>query len=132
MGVNMKSKAQTNKIISQIEYYHDSCFTAKTLYRVTIGQTPFVKVSIHHGESESCFLRDRRRFLKRFNLIRIDKWKNDYLNKNVLDGYQWELKVTYADGTQKISGGSNAYPKEFSRLKNLFNDIVLPEPLPVL
>ena len=119
----------TQKTVSQVEYFFNNCFRPKTLYKVIIGQTPFVKVAISNGDTEQCFLRDRRKFLKRFSLINVEKWKEDYLNKNVLDGYQWGLKVTYNDGTQKISGGSNAYPKEFGRLKKLFNDITLQEPL---
>lgn len=120
------------KLINKVEYTQSSCFSVPTTYNVILGETPFVKVSIQQGEeqifSEKCFLRDRQKFLKRFNLIPIDKWKNEYLNKNVLDGIQWELTVTYEDGTKKQTYGSNAYPKGYSRLKKLFEEIIIPEP----
>lgn len=37
----------------------------------------------------------------------------------ILDGTQWELKVTFADGKSKSWGGSNDYPYNFDCLLNL-------------
>lgn len=38
---------------------------------------------------------------------------------HILDGAQWELKVTFADGKSKSWGGSNDYPYNFEVLLNL-------------
>ena len=114
------------KTINKVEYTQSNCFSMQTKYKIIVGETPFIKVSISYGNdnvTERCFLRDRQKFLKRFSIINVDKWKEEYLNKNVLDGIQWKLSVTYGDGSKKQVYGSNSFPKGYNRLKKLFEEI---------
>lgn len=55
--------------------------------------------------------------INKLNSINLLKWNREYVNKNVMDGTQWELKLKYNDNKRrKIIYGSNAYPysEEFS------------------
>ncbi|MDR1563368.1 MAG: hypothetical protein LBS74_00200 [Oscillospiraceae bacterium] len=50
-------------------------------------------------------------------------WKEAYNNYNVDDGDQWEIKILFADGTQKTITGSNAYPKTWNNMYKAFEDL---------
>ena len=50
--------------------------------------------------------------------INIWEWEKEYVDKNVLDGTQWEIK--FLNSTKKIhSYGSNLYPN-----KKVFNNLI--------
>ena len=49
-------------------------------------------------------------FRQTLDSIQAAHWQRDYINENALDGHQWEVKITYADGRLIHSSGSNAYP----------------------
>lgn len=53
---------------------------------------------------------DLELFIAKLNKIGIADWENDYFNIDVLDGEQWELKVSYNDKLKKSISGSNCYP----------------------
>lgn len=52
--------------------------------------------------------------------LRIGEWQRSYVNPMILDGFQWRLCFTYADGSEERFEGSNAYPHNFRELKRLF------------
>ena len=60
--------------------------------------------------------------------VKIQKWKESYINSHILDGYQWSLEYRLGNSTRRI-GGSNDYPdswKQFiTHLRSLasFSDI---------
>ena len=49
-------------------------------------------------------------FRKVLEYLEAEQWQPNYLNPNVLDGQQWVVKISYADGRLIESRGSNAYP----------------------
>lgn len=53
-------------------------------------------------------------------------WKSRYINQNVLDGTQWELNVTFDNGTTIKRYGSNAYPPHWKKLIATFHKYGLP------
>ena len=50
----------------------------------------------------------------------LPEWKREYMDHDILDGTQWELKVAF-DGDVKplVCTGSNAYPYNFNELLEL-------------
>ena len=49
-------------------------------------------------------------FRQTLESLQAAQWQPHYINENALDGHQWEVKMTYADGRLIHSSGSNAYP----------------------
>ncbi len=50
----------------------------------------------------------------------LHEWKKKYDNKYILDGTQWELKVSLTGGRERNYYGSNDYPPYWKELKALF------------
>ena len=48
-------------------------------------------------------------FISKLNEIRVNEWKDDY-DSYVLDGEQWELKLSYNNQLKKRICGNNCYP----------------------
>lgn len=62
------------------------------------------------------------KFEKEINKTGIFNWKEKYVNKNIMDGYQWSLAINYKDGQSKSMYGSNDKPKKYDELISvLFN-----------
>ena len=56
-------------------------------------------------------------FWDRIDQIGIWKWKKKYNSKyEILDGYQWELKLRNRKGEAKYIEGHESYPKNFKKL----------------
>mgnify|MGYP000843569679 FL=1 len=53
--------------------------------------------------------------------------KSRYINQNVLDGTQWELNITFDNGTRIKRYGSNAYPPHWGKLVATFHKYGLPK-----
>jgi hypothetical protein len=51
--------------------------------------------------------------------VRVNEWKDDYYDNNVLDGEQWHVNITFEDGTVREIIGSNSYPKRFKMLRDV-------------
>ena len=62
---------------------------------------------------------NRSDFLYKLKEIHIGKWKQEYVDTDVLDGTQWDLTIEYADGSTREYYGSNDYPNNFRKLLNL-------------
>jgi hypothetical protein len=46
-------------------------------------------------------------------------WKNDYVNPNIFDGYQWSVTIHYEDGTTKYIRGSNDKPIKLDEFEKI-------------
>ena len=44
------------------------------------------------------------------------RWEDRYSAPHVRDGTQWQLEITFSDGSSRMISGSNAWPKDFNRL----------------
>ena len=61
-------------------------------------------------------------FWDRIEQIGVWKWKKSYNPKyEILDGYQWELKLRNRKGEAKYIEGHESYPKKFKDLINELN-----------
>lgn len=58
-------------------------------------------------------------FLKALADLHLEKWEDDYVDPDILDGTQWELELTFKNGTARTWDGSNAYPPNFTSLCEL-------------
>lgn len=54
----------------------------------------------------------------------LTDWKRRYVDKNILDGTQWELDVTFSDRTVLSRHGSNDYPPHWNKLLSVFKKYV--------
>ncbi len=57
----------------------------------------------------------RSELLEELHDLHMGEWKKDYTDLFVMDGIQWEVKIGYADGTETVFSGSNAFPYNFKR-----------------
>ena len=55
-----------------------------------------------------------------YNRMYLHEWKKKYVALNVLDGEQWELKVSLTGGRERNYYGSNDYPPYWTELKAIF------------
>lgn len=66
-------------------------------------------------------------FLGALQKLHLEDWRHRY-DSDVLDGTQWELKLTYANGSRGRSYyGSNNYPYNFQALQKLMTTIAGPD-----
>ncbi|GAB6174529.1 hypothetical protein JCM15765_40070 [Paradesulfitobacterium aromaticivorans] len=56
------------------------------------------------------------------NLFRcyITDWKQRYVDKNILDGTQWELTIEFEKGNKLRKYGSNGYPPHWKKMLAVF------------
>lgn len=58
------------------------------------------------------------------NDIQILNWKLNYFNKDILDGEQWEIVITFINALKPVKiYGDNAYPKEWDTLNLLLSEL---------
>ena len=48
---------------------------------------------------------------------KVKKWNNKYINRDIMDGTEWELRITFKDKTQLKSVGINKFPKQWEQFK---------------
>ncbi len=54
-----------------------------------------------------------------FSELNFEKWKDKYENHDILDGEEWKIKVTFADGTKRDIFGMNARPRRWIKFNAL-------------
>ena len=67
---------------------------------------------------------DWKEFIKKLHRCYIIDWEKQYVDENVLDGEQWELKIEYGSNEPLFIYGSNAYPPHFDKLKKVIREVV--------
>ena len=60
---------------------------------------------------------------KLYEKMYLHEWKKSYVDEQVLDGTQWELKLTLTDKRRRNYYGSNMYPPYWKELEKLFASI---------
>ncbi len=55
---------------------------------------------------------------------RFLNWEGNFINYEVMDGHQWSIIITLKDDTVIEVHGSNAYPKNYQNIMNIFNQFV--------
>ncbi len=51
-------------------------------------------------------------------------WNEDYVDLDVMDGTQWEIKIVFIDGREKEINGSNDYPENWEEYLKFINSFV--------
>ena len=119
------------------DYYVVELSNDESVLRYTIG-------SENERESGKVII-DKDNFFKDLYSLNIGKWKKNcmychiseyeeqyYLGTEksmcILDGYSWDLSISYSGGLKKISfNGSNFYPRNYTDLKGLFRKLTANE-----
>ena len=76
-------------------------------------------------EEDEIAVMDKDSFLEEFADLHIGEWRRNYnpsrWGYTVLDGTQWHLYIYYSNGLKPVKiEGSNDYPYNFDKLKELF------------
>ena len=50
-------------------------------------------------------------FWQTVDTLKVWSWKKNYINRDVIDGTQWELRIKRKGRRRRIISGSNAYPQ---------------------
>ncbi len=82
-----------------------------------VDHSQIPKPSNFNIEPDSLMTKDE--FLEGLRNIHIGEWKSHYINRNIMDGTQWELSIEYADGRKAAYAGSNAFPYNFDEFCEL-------------
>lgn len=118
--------------ISKVRFEIGGFFSGYRTYTITIDDK-----HIHYDTQHSLMLKpdnltdtmdypmERQNFLDGIRELYIGEWRHNYCPERfgytVLDGTQWNLEIEYSNGTKKLTyGGSNSYPYNFVKLKELF------------
>lgn len=68
-----------------------------------------------------------------FTRLYVGDWENSYMNPDILDGVQWELRVNLMWAARPlVIYGSNAYPPNYRRLLRLLRPFFLENDVPYL
>ena len=64
--------------------------------------------------------KDWEAFWQTVDTLKVWSWKKNYINRDVIDGTQWELRIKRKGRRRRIISGSNAYPQP----KGTFNSFI--------
>ena len=51
-------------------------------------------------------------------------WKEQYINKNFIDGNTWQLKIIFKDNSIKNYLGKNCFPENFENFNKIKNELL--------
>ncbi len=76
----------------------------------------------NEGYALVCTLTDERieQFLTNSARYGFTLWDESYIDDSILDGDQWGIVITFADGSEKNINGSNKYPITYSMMMKNF------------
>ena len=102
--------------LTQIRIRFSGLFAGSKSYIITLGESSqAVSYGVGYEFTEvHCWKIEmsKAEFLSELEELYIGEWKSWYPSP-ILDGVQWEVKFTYANGSQRQFAGSNAYPYNF-------------------
>ena len=135
-GCQKSYQKEINEEINEIYFYHSGFGQRFPEYKINLQNKEFWKYTTGAGfdyverdvlsenegysfvsnlddENIAIFLRESARY-------GLTRWKETYMNNNVLDGHQWGITITFADGTSLTSNGSNKYPETWDKMYDAF------------
>ena len=62
-------------------------------------------------------------FWQTVDTLKVWSWKKNYINRDVIDGTQWELRIKRKGRRRRIIFGSNAYPQPEGTFESFVNAI---------
>ena len=100
-------------------------------YQITIEdnkvkfENKYAPIQIEDFEQNSEYLYSKEALVEALENLHIGEWRKNYTSDRfgvfILDGTQWSLEIEFNDGyeTKRIYG-SNAYPYNFNKLRDIF------------
>ncbi|WP_418790897.1 hypothetical protein [Phosphitispora sp. TUW77] len=101
------------------EGYHNLTIMKKEFAIVARYCPPYCNPELVKYEKEFSF-DEWMSFLQDLFRCYIIDWKQRYVDKNVLDGTQWELTIEFDKGKKLRKYGSNDYPPHWKKLLAVF------------
>ena len=100
-------------------------------YQITIEddkvqfENKYAPIQIADFEKNSEYLYSKEALIEALEKLYIGEWRKNYTSDRfgvfILDGTQWSLEIEFNDGYEtKIIYGSNAYPYNFNKLRDIF------------
>lgn len=116
------------EFISKIRFSVGGFFNGNHIYTYTIngdkvdwdlGGFSFVDFKLPECRPET-----KQELLDAFREFHIGEWKHKYVDPDVLDGTQWELRIEYSNGRRPAEYyGSNAFPFNFDEFAEFMGDV---------
>ena len=113
-----------NKIVFSIGGYFEG-FETKTItfdennVCMDVEHSLLPKPSAHRIEGDHPMT--KAEFISGLYELHIGEWRRRYYDNDIDDGTQWDLEIYYSDDRKPIKiFGSNEYPYNFNKLKDLF------------
>lgn len=116
------------EFISKIRFDIGGFFTGNQIYTYTVegdkvewnlGGFSFVDLKLPEYRQET-----RQELLDAFREFHIGEWEHKYVDPDVLDGTQWELRIEYSNGRKPAEYyGSNAFPFNFDEFSEFMGDV---------
>lgn len=109
--------------IRQARYDYGGFLGGFTYVTLIFGEGEEVKRQIfsrRDGEREERIFATKESVIAELKGLYLGEWRASYKNYAILDGFQWRLRLAFADGGEETFEGSNAYPYNFNDLKRIF------------
>lgn len=108
------------KTIKELEFSIGGCFGDTERLHIKDGIVKAWRVEslyeqFNHKDVQGTPIKNTILFINQLNELQVLSWNKDYW-KPVMDGTQWELKITYNGNLKKHVNGSNHYPDIFNEL----------------
>jgi hypothetical protein len=62
-------------------------------------------------------------FLEQCDLYGFTAWERNYDDIMLADGHRWYVLITYADGSEQVTRGSNDYPAAYDDMAGAFETL---------
>ena len=109
--------------IREARYEYGGFLGGFTYVTLIFGEGEAVKKQVfsrRDGELEEPAFASKESLISELKGLYLGEWRASYVNHAILDGFQWSLRLTFADGGEEVFEGSNAYPYNFYDLKRIF------------
>lgn len=113
------------KTIKEFEFSIGGCFGDTEKLHIKDGIVKAWRVEslyeqFTHKDVQGKPLKNKTLFINQLNELQVLSLNKEYW-KPVMDGTQWELKITYNGNLKKHVHGSNHYPDNFNELIKILN-----------
>jgi hypothetical protein len=75
-------------------------------------------------KEETWLVKQWNAFLDEMIKCNFEKWKENYINRGIMDGTQWEIEIELNNKTKICRGGSNAYPREWKEFMKVIRKYI--------
>lgn len=108
--------------INTIEYVFNNSFKEIKMYKLEVLnlKETLINILFNKRDIKQNILTENKMNEKIYKILNmIDFWENEYINNNVLDGFEAKISIIYDDNTSRVIICKNNAPNNFSDFKNL-------------